>query len=351
MERVVGFSDFLNFRVGGGEDAIRELLAIEHQKGNKITTVSFPEVYFRGRVFPFKEAGFDTRIALINKAIRLPAFPFFDWWLNRGKVSQYFKNTEAERLITFYLYASAAIDGFEGGAKVWYVQSEAELGIVRNHFPIGLSQVFKIIYYGLDYPFRRLYRAYVEKILFGVSGLNVICNSSYTAELLKQYFHYDKVEILYPVFEINSLVESFANGKGDYVGAKGVVFVGDLAHKGIKIARDVAQYLPHVQFYFFSRKAKSQFNQGNITYVPWENSRVEVYKRAYLVIVPSLEGETFGRVAREAYDLGIPVLASNAGGLPEAVYHDSACLVNDFKNPQAWVRAIKSKLTEIKSQS
>ena len=45
----------------------------------------------------------------------------------------------------------------------------------------------------------------------------------------------------------------------------------------------------------------------------------KVYRTAKLVLVPSQWRETWGRIVTEAHFNGIPVLASDRGGLPESV--------------------------------
>ena len=44
-----------------------------------------------------------------------------------------------------------------------------------------------------------------------------------------------------------------------------------------------------------------------------------VYARSRLVLVPSQCDEAWGRIVTEAQISGVPALASDAGGLPEAV--------------------------------
>ncbi len=45
----------------------------------------------------------------------------------------------------------------------------------------------------------------------------------------------------------------------------------------------------------------------------------QVYRSAKLILMPSMWEEAWGRVATEAQFSGIPVIASNRGGLPESV--------------------------------
>jgi glycosyltransferase involved in cell wall biosynthesis len=58
---------------------------------------------------------------------------------------------------------------------------------------------------------------------------------------------------------------------------------------------------------------------GNITLHPPRNDMRALYARARLLLAPSQWEEAWGRVATEAQINGIPVLASDRGGLPESV--------------------------------
>lgn len=50
-----------------------------------------------------------------------------------------------------------------------------------------------------------------------------------------------------------------------------------------------------------------------------EESKIELYRRSSIVVVPSIFGESFGIVAIEAMASGRPVIASSVGGLQEIV--------------------------------
>ena len=73
-----------------------------------------------------------------------------------------------------------------------------------------------------------------------------------------------------------------------------------------------------------------------------KQKEVDIYKYAKLVIVPSIWEEAYGRVSREAYILGLPILVSNIGGLPESVDYKEEFIVNDYKNIKNWVERIES---------
>lgn len=71
----------------------------------------------------------------------------------------------------------------------------------------------------------------------------------------------------------------------------------------------------------------------------------QVYARTRLLLVPSVWEEGFGMVAVEAQSCGIPVIASNRGGLPESV-GEGGVLVDDFRNVDTWVVAIEAMLND-----
>jgi glycosyltransferase involved in cell wall biosynthesis len=55
--------------------------------------------------------------------------------------------------------------------------------------------------------------------------------------------------------------------------------------------------------------------------------------------MPSRWNEAFGRVVLEANYLGIPVITSNRGGLPEA-NNNRELIINDLENIGEWVNKI-----------
>ena len=108
-----------------------------------------------------------------------------------------------------------------------------------------------------------------------------------------------------------------------------VVFVCPHPGKGAELAFRLAESRPDLPFDFVEswdmREALRDSYQararaaGNIRWKARVSDMRKVYGEAKLVLVPSVHEEAWGRLATEAHVSGIPVLASNRGGLPEAV--------------------------------
>ena len=77
----------------------------------------------------------------------------------------------------------------------------------------------------------------------------------------------------------------------------------------------------------------------NVKCLPKQQDMRKVYGQTRILLVPSVWEEAFGRVASEAHVSGIPVIASEIGGLPESV-GEGGIMIRDFRNAHEWIKAI-----------
>lgn len=103
-----------------------------------------------------------------------------------------------------------------------------------------------------------------------------------------------------------------------------VTLINPCAYKGISIFTELAMHLPEVQFAAVPSWGTTDADIMALNRLP--NVRLleptididKIYSQTRVLLVPSLCAEAFGRVVIEGMLRGIPVLASNIGGLPEA---------------------------------
>lgn len=174
----------------------------------------------------------------------------------------------------------------------------------------------------------------------GRKGVPFLANSEFTAARLRQHCGID-AHVLRPLID-----------PGHYVTAtrrERVLFINTVPRKGAEIALRLAESRPDIRFDFvrawnlnpdemqaLSARAAAA---GNITLHPPTRDMRPLYARARLLIAPSQWEEAWGRVATEAHLNGIPVLASNRGGLPESVGPGGILLPADAPHA-AWLAAL-----------
>ena len=103
-----------------------------------------------------------------------------------------------------------------------------------------------------------------------------------------------------------------------------IMFINASKIKGLPIVAQLAEQFPQARFgavrgWATTSQDVSELNRHDNMTVLQPNEDVDkIYSQSKILLVPSLWGEAFGMVAFEAMIRGIPVLASNIGGLPEA---------------------------------
>jgi glycosyltransferase involved in cell wall biosynthesis len=177
--------------------------------------------------------------------------------------------------------------------------------------------------------------------------VKIVSNSRFVASLVEALFG-TACEVDYPFIErAHSTVADRA--------AECITFINPRQIKGLDIAFDVAALLPDRRFIFaeahiLSRAERSALDRGlrnlpNVSFHPHAESLKSVYARTALLMVPSSFREAFGRVIVEACANGIPVVARNIGGIPEAM-GNSGVLLDEAAPPELWAKTIESILSD-----
>lgn len=170
--------------------------------------------------------------------------------------------------------------------------------------------------------------------------LLVLANSGFTAECARRELSVDS-HVVPPLVRPEAYRTSSRRDR--------VVFVNPHPWKGVEIAFRLAERRPDIPFLFIEswnlrpdRKAEYGNRASALPNVEWSASvpdMREIYGKARVVLVPSTCEEAWGRVATEAQISGIPVLASNRGGLPESV-GEGGILVDPEAPLEAWEEAL-----------
>jgi glycosyltransferase involved in cell wall biosynthesis len=174
------------------------------------------------------------------------------------------------------------------------------------------------------------------------AGVTYVANSRFTAAAFEARFGMP-AEVVHPLVQPDWYrVES---------SREVVTFVNPTPLKGVEVALALAAARPDIPFAFVEswpldrRTLRSLRREvqglGNVALVPRTEDMRRVYGRSRLVLMPTRIDEAWGRVVTEAQVSGIPAIAVDRGGLPEAV-GPGGILVDPAAPVSAWAEALGS---------
>lgn len=167
-----------------------------------------------------------------------------------------------------------------------------------------------------------------------------VSNSKFTASKLKERFGVDSL-VLPPLIDF----EKYKISKP----GNSVVHIGLSPLKGIDISFKIAKSRSDIPFVFveswplpkkkISEYKKKAETMGNVTLLKRSADMKKIYQLSRILLAPSVCEEAWGRVVTEAQSNGIPIIASNRGGLPESVGQGGIIVPHDA-HIDSWIRAL-----------
>jgi len=148
----------------------------------------------------------------------------------------------------------------------------------------------------------------------------IITVSDYMKDYIKRYSGLESVVLRFPVYGAGPYP---VFGRFDFDNGF-VTMINPCAIKGISILLELARRFPQIRFACVvtwgtvKSELKALEELPNMTILRPSENMDEVLCQTRVLVAPSLWGEAFGQVVVDAMLRGIPVLASNSGGLPEA---------------------------------
>lgn len=323
------FSKYLGFNVGGAERSLHTLL--EH--------INFPKEYIGANIKKTYDArSYEVDIPVKRfTCIEIPRFPYFEYWINRTRIREAIQNTESEILLTQGVWAAAALRDWKG-KSILFIRSEYQINQMPFKHLSWWRCIIKCVYLLVQAPFLYvLYRDSREAILHADI---VVANSAYMQRRIKEKFGRESL-LVYPMRDLVPLQDEVLPALSE---RPFITLIGSERIKGSHILEQIANAIPEIEFLVVGRDIVSTYQKGNITYHPWVKDPLEIYRRTCILLVPSLWAESSPGVIVEAMTLGIPVLASDMGGITELVYPEA--IVEPVGDMQQWVAKIRKILSD-----
>jgi len=177
--------------------------------------------------------------------------------------------------------------------------------------------------------------------------LLLISNSTFISTKVRELLGLES-PVIYPLIRPDDCAAS--KRQPEYI-----TFINPSSIKGVEIALQVASLLPHRKFLFveswkLTRAARKTLNSRlrtlpNVHFRPQSMNMQEVYSQTSLLLMPTQCEEAFGRIIVEAGLSGIPVVASQTGGIPEAT-SNGGILLSPSDPPEKWAGTVERILSD-----
>lgn len=188
---------------------------------------------------------------------------------------------------------------------------------------------------------------------FGKRGVNsldfILPNSRYMEKQCKTVFPRPRRYVIHPPVDIDGQSGTELPDAVRPFSLRRVGMVSSALHKGYRLFVELAASFSDIEFHVigYLQKSPGDVEQAlpNLVLHDWVPDPKCLLAKMDIVLVPSQCQEAFGRIAVEALQLGVCVLVSDVGGLPEAVFFQKE-LILPASNIEDW----KQKLREIQSE-
>ncbi len=191
--------------------------------------------------------------------------------------------------------------------------------LLKSALEASVAPVIYVVHSVLDLPFGPHAVFTSSAAVQWVHNVSAIITvSAFLKEYLLRWGQLESSVLRFPVYGSGPFSHwgSFENGC--------VTCVNPCAYKGISIFLKLAELFPLVPFAALPAWGTTEVDRANLTALP--NITIlepsddidTILARTRILLVPSLWPEAFGIIAVEAMLRGIPVMASNVGGLTEA---------------------------------
>jgi glycosyltransferase involved in cell wall biosynthesis len=179
--------------------------------------------------------------------------------------------------------------------------------------------------------------------LFGVSryvpsGVRLLANSPFTASVAEAAFG-DRPQVVLPLVDLDAY--RVAEREPRFI-----TFINPMPEKGVEVAVEIARAMPNRHFLFVKGKWGGRSYDSldlsgldNVEVWDYQEDMRSVYAVTDILLMPSQWLESFGRVILEAQASGIPVVASDVGGIP-FVLGDGGVVVSPKTNVEGFVSAL-----------